>query len=191
MPPTQSLKVTEVAKLKRGSSNGRPTSRRPTVVLAWPTSLCSSGRRPFQHERFFVNAYKAPLFDLVEMVKLGIPAEVIAQLAEHMRIPPKRLTDTLGLSQAGVQRKVAQQRSLTTSESSRVLGLVRMIEQVQLMVHESRKPEPFDAAAWLAGWLEQALPALGGCTPAEFMDTAEGQAMVAQLLAQAHSGTYA
>ncbi|WP_313315853.1 antitoxin Xre/MbcA/ParS toxin-binding domain-containing protein [Pulveribacter sp.] len=175
---------------KRNPSNSR-ASRYPMAVFAWPTSLRSSGRSPSQHERLFVDAYKTPLFDLVEMVKLGIPAEVIAQLAEHMRIPPKRLTDTLGLSQASVQRKVAQQRSLTTSESSRVLGLVRMIGQVQLMVHESGEPEPFDAAAWLAGWLEQVLPALGGRTPAEFMDTAEGQAMVAQLLAQAHSGAYA
>lgn len=161
------------------------------AVFAWPTSLFSLGRRPSQHERFFVDAYQAPLIDLVETVKLGIPAEVIAQLAEHMRIPPKRLTDTLGLSRISVQRKVAQGQSLTTPESSRVLGLVRMIGQAQLMVHESGAREPFDAAAWLAGWLEQALPALDGRMPAEFMDTAEGQAMVAQLLAQARSGAYA
>jgi len=65
-----------------------------------------------------------------------------------------------------------------------------MIGQVQLIVHESGAREPFDAAAWLAGWLEQALPALGGHMHAEFMDTAEGQTMVALLLAQARSGAY-
>lgn len=147
MQTTPSLKVIGGAKRKRGSSNGRRASSHPTAVLAWPASLFSLGHRPSQHERFFVDAYQAPPINLAETVKLGIPAKVIAQLAEHMRIPPKRLTDTLGLSPASVQRKVAQGQSLTTPESSRVLGLVRMIGQVQLMVHESGAREPFDAAA--------------------------------------------
>jgi putative toxin-antitoxin system antitoxin component (TIGR02293 family) len=160
-------------------------------ALTWPTSQHSSGRRPSPYEYFFVDAYQAPLANLVEMVKRGAPAGAIAQLAEHMRIPQKRLMDALGLSRASVKRKVAHGQPLTAPESSRVLGLARMIGQVQLMVHELGGPDQFDAAVWLAGWLEDSLPALGGRMPAEFMDTAEGQAMVTQLLAQMRSGAYA
>jgi len=185
---TSSPKATGAA--KRGSSSDQ-AGRHSIASLAWPTSLHSSGRRPSQYEHFFVDAYQAPLINLVEMVRQGAPAGVVAQLAEHMRIPEKRLIDALGLSRASVKRKVAQGLPLTASESSRVLGLARMIGQVQFMVHELGGPDQFDAAAWLAGWLEDALPALGGRMPAEFMDTAEGQAMVAQLLAQTRSGAYA
>lgn len=68
--------------------------------------------------------------------------------------------------------------------------MVRWVGQVQAMVEESGIPEGFDAAAWLATWLEQPLPALDAKRPAELMDTAEGQSIVAQILSRAQSGAY-
>lgn len=82
MQTTPFPKVTGVAKGKRSPSFSR-ASCHSTAVLEWPTSVLSSDRRQSQHERFFADAYKAPLIDLVETVRQGIPAEVIAQLAEH------------------------------------------------------------------------------------------------------------
>ncbi|MCY1243257.1 hypothetical protein D9M72_562650 [compost metagenome] len=59
------------------------------------------------------------------------------------------------------------------------------------MVETSGNPDGFDAAAWMAQWLDQPLPALGERRPAELMDTAEGQAIVSNMLSRAQSGGYA
>lgn len=59
------------------------------------------------------------------------------------------------------------------------------------MVSESGDPEGFDAAHWVSDWLNTPLPALGGHHPATYMDTAEGQKLVSNLLAMVQSGAYA
>ena len=70
------------------------------------------------------------------------------------------------------------------------MGLAKLVGQVQAMVNESGDPVGFDAAKWVAGWLERPMPALAGRTPGEYMDTAEGQQIVAGLLERARSGTF-
>ncbi|MYM95718.1 MbcA/ParS/Xre antitoxin family protein [Duganella vulcania] len=55
----------------------------------------------------------------------------------------------------------------------------------------SGDPTGFDAEHWLAGWLAKPLPALGGATPASYLDTFEGQKLVAELLSMMQSGAYA
>jgi uncharacterized protein (DUF2384 family) len=72
-----------------------------------------------------------------------------------------------------------------------VVGMAKLIGQVQTMVEESGDPTGFDAAQWLARWLDEPLPALDGKRPAEYMDTAEGRDLVSNLLAMAQSGAYA
>ncbi len=76
-------------------------------------------------------------------------------------------------------------------DNSRVLGLAHLVEQVQAMVQQSGDPAGFDAAQWVAQWLEKPLPALGGKRPAEFMDSAEGLAIISNLVARMQSGAYA
>jgi uncharacterized protein (DUF2384 family) len=98
---------------------------------------------------------------------------------------------TLRLSRATVNRKVRSEGTLSQDESERVLGMASLIGQVQTMVEESGQMEGFNAAEWLAHWLFQPLPALGGNTPASFMDSIEGQKMVSNLLAMTQSGAYA
>ncbi|MRW83227.1 DUF2384 domain-containing protein [Pseudoduganella sp. FT26W] len=59
------------------------------------------------------------------------------------------------------------------------------------MVDESGNPKGGDAARWLAVWLAAPLPALGGATPASYMDTFAGQKLVEDLLSMIQSGAYA
>ena len=67
-----------------------------------------------------------------------------------------------------------------------------MIGQVEVMVAESgADAESFDAAAWVARWLDEVSPALGNKRPGEFMDTVAGQEIVSNLLAKMQSGAYA
>ena len=58
-------------------------------------------------------------------------------------------------------------------------------------MRESGGPAHFDCARWVMTWLGQPLPALGGRRPAELMGTAEGRALVSDLLAQQQSGACA
>jgi putative toxin-antitoxin system antitoxin component (TIGR02293 family) len=139
----------------------------------------------------FVQAYRADPMELVTLVKRGVTAESVQALAKLMSISKERLADTLGLASATVNRKSRDQKPLSSDESSRVIGMARLVGQVQAMVEESGDPEGFDAASWVAQWLEQPLPALGGRRPAELMDTPEGQNLVSNLVARLQTGAYA
>jgi putative toxin-antitoxin system antitoxin component (TIGR02293 family) len=139
----------------------------------------------------FKHAYRADPMELVTLVKRGVPAESVQALAKLMSISKERLADTLGLASATVNRKSRDHKPLSSDESSRVVGMARLVGQVQAMVEESGDPEGFDAATWVAQWLEEPLPALGGRRPAELMDTPEGQSLVSNLVARLQTGAYA
>jgi len=82
-------------------------------------------------------------------------------------------------------------KPLNLPESERLLGVRQLVDQVQQMVEQSGDPKGFNASEWVDQWLEQSLPALGGKSPAEYMDTEAGRELVSQLLRQAQSGSYA
>jgi putative toxin-antitoxin system antitoxin component (TIGR02293 family) len=128
---------------------------------------------------------------LVELIKQGLPAAMPGEIASRMGVAKDRVYQQLGLPRATVERKVREAKPLSPDESSRVLGLARLVGQAQRMVEESGRPQGFDAAVWVAGWLERPVAALGGRRPAELMDTAEGQAIVAATLSRAQSAAYA
>jgi putative toxin-antitoxin system antitoxin component (TIGR02293 family) len=139
----------------------------------------------------FVSLYRIDPLENVRLVKLGVAPTVIARMSAGMGVTKDKLLTTLGLPRATIQRKEQKDQSLTADESSRVLGIGRLIGQTQAMVEASGDPRGFDAAVWVARWLDEPLPALGGQRPAELMDTAEGQAIVSNLLARSQSGAYA
>lgn len=139
-----------------------------------------------------VHSFQAGARERIEEIRQGIPARRISELSGAMEVPKERLIDSLGLSRATVNRKASQGQSLSREESERVLGMQVLIGQVQAMVAGAgAEAADFDAARWLAQWLAQPLPALGGDTPASYLDTVEGQKLVARLLAMAESGAYA
>lgn len=139
----------------------------------------------------FRRFYEADPMEQVSIVKRGVNARMLDVLAASMRMPKEKLVITLGLARATIQRKSRLQAALSSDESSRVIGVTKLIGQAQAMVEESGAPEDFDAAVWIAHWLDQPLPALNGRRPGDLMDTAEGRAMVSQLLERSRSGAYA
>ena len=139
----------------------------------------------------FVSLFRKDPLEHVGLVKHGVPALLVELVAGGMGVSKDKLLATLGLPRATIQRKAKINQSLSAEESSRVLGISRLIGQTQAMVEASGDPDGFDAAAWVAQWLDQPLPALGGQRPAQLMDTAEGQAIVSNMLSRAQSGAYA
>ncbi len=140
---------------------------------------------------FFVQAYYADPMQVAKTVRGGVPSEQMQYITTKMRWPQDKSIATLGLSRSTIARRLSNKEKLSPEESSRVYGLRRLIGQVEAMVRESGNPEGFDAPAWVGNWLERPQPSLGGKTPSSFMDTAEGQQLVMQVLAQAQSGAYA
>jgi putative toxin-antitoxin system antitoxin component (TIGR02293 family) len=135
--------------------------------------------------------YCASALQRAALVRRGIPARYTEVLARAMHMSKERFYTTVGLSRATVDRKVKANKPLSPDESERVMGIARLMGQVQTLVEESGDPKDFDAARWLAEWLDHPLPALGGQRPAQLMDTADGRMLLADLLAQQQSAAYA
>lgn len=135
--------------------------------------------------------YRADPLTRIAWVRDGLPADVLPAMSVAMAVPRETLYATLGLARATVSRKLQAGQRLNPDESERVLGLLRLVGQTDALVAESGRPDGFDAARWVAKWLERPVPALGGVRPADLMDTGEGRALVANLLACMQSGAYA
>jgi putative toxin-antitoxin system antitoxin component (TIGR02293 family) len=129
--------------------------------------------------------------DRINVVKEGLPARLLSTLAGDMAVPRETLYEWVGIPRSTANRKVKTDDTLSRDESERTLGIARLVGQVQTIVAESGQPEGFDAARWTADWLREPNNALGGRPPGEFMDTADGRALVAGLIAQMQSGAYA
>jgi putative toxin-antitoxin system antitoxin component (TIGR02293 family) len=127
----------------------------------------------------------------IRMVRAGVPARFVVDLSNAMSLPRERLYAATGLARATIDRKVSNEDVLAPGESEAVVALTRLIGQAAAMVEESGTARDFDAARWIGAWLQRPHAALDGKPPAEFMDTAEGRALVANLLAQQQSGGYA
>ena len=137
-----------------------------------------------------------PLFELsapdqIAIIRDGISPDALKTMIQAMELSQEKVFDYLALSAATINRKIKREERLSPDESARVLGLASLIGQVQAMVERSGDPEGFDAAKWVAEWIERPLPALGGEKPAAYLDTTTGQQMVADLLAKMESGAYA
>ena len=188
----------EVATFLHKAWSGRKvslTTFRAEDELDQLTALVKSNTRLLdeQHRYLldFQEVYASSMHSLVEATKAGVSPKMLSVLSSEMGMPKEGMAERLGLASSTVRNKTANSKLLSTDDSEKVIGMSRLIGQVQTMVNEAGNPEGFDAAAWLANWMEQGLPALGGRKPSEYMDTAVGQALVSQLLDQIRSGAYA
>lgn len=155
-------------------------SRYPATVPSAPLVVAEGAERylPDPHAR-------------IALIRQGLPASTITHLSSRMGISKELLLSSLGLPRATISRKEKDAALLSKDESERVLGVETLIGMVQAMVEASGDPSGFDAARWLSGWLTTPVPALAGETPASYLDTFEGQRLVADLLATMQSGAYA
>lgn len=139
----------------------------------------------------YLAIYRASPLERIEMIKHGVMATVAKRIIAQLAIGQGSALKALDLSAATINKKAKQRRPLSPSESERVLGVARLVGQLEALVEESGDPDGFDAAVWMSRWLNDPLPALGGRRPIELMDTMEGQALVSNALARIQSGAYA
>lgn len=135
--------------------------------------------------------YPSEPLERINLVREGVPAYAVEVISEEMAISKEKLYATLGLPRATINRKLRAKQLLNQDESERVLGIWRLVGQVDTIVKQSGNPADFDAAKWVARWLDRPHPALGGRRPGELMDTAEGRTLVSDLIARMESAAYA
>ncbi len=139
----------------------------------------------------YVDYYRAAPLERIRIVKQGVPASEAKKIMSDLVAMPVPVTSqALNIPISTLNRKVKNQETFGPGESERLLGLARLIGQVEAMVEESGDPAGFNAAAWTARWLSEPLPALGGAKPASFMDTMDGQQLVSDMLSRAQSGAF-
>lgn len=128
--------------------------------------------------------------DRAGVIKSGVPASVATKISQDMGFPRDRVVRLIGVPPATVNRRLAKNADFSMDESERLMGLTKLIGQVEAMVRESGDPSGFQPAKWFSRWIETPVPALGGRKPEEFLDTSDGREAVSTLLAQIQSGAY-
>ncbi len=167
----------------RSAASATPTAAAPAADAWWG--------RVVDGQLSIGSLHRADPMERVELARAGVPAAALGVIARDMGIARDKLYATIGVPRATMERKVREQRRLSPDESERVLGVARLVALVEQMVGAAGAAPAFDAARWVAAWLDTPLPALGGGRPASLMDTAAGREIVAGLVGQLQSGAYA
>lgn len=139
----------------------------------------------------YLDIYRASPSDRIRLIKDGVPALKAKRMIADLHFDQRPLLGALNLKTATVNRKAARDEVLSPENGERVIGIAKLVGQIEAMLEDSGEPRGFDGPAWLSQWLREPLAALGGAKPVDLLDTMEGQALVAQVLAQVRSGAYA
>ena len=130
--------------------------------------------------------------DQVELERKGLPALVVAGLAQAMAVPRVRIFEMMNLPRATMEKKISGGEVLTGVANRRALNFLRLLAHAREILNDSTaaEAERFDVARWLGRWIETPQPALGGKKPADLLDTEIGASMVDRTLGAARSGAY-
>lgn len=139
----------------------------------------------------YADVYDLDLVGRVKKVKRGIPSGAVSQMATDMGVPQKRVQDVLRLASSSMTRRKRTDQPLSVDESERVLRLQSLIGLAQKLVMQFGDPEGFNAAKWVADWMDQPLPALGGERPSVYLDTDAGARLVEDTLMSMVTGVAA
>jgi putative toxin-antitoxin system antitoxin component (TIGR02293 family) len=139
----------------------------------------------------YLETFRASPIERIEIIRRGVRATEAKRIMADLAMGKGAALKALRLSPATVNKKAKHNQTLSPEESERVIGIAKLVGQIESMVQESGNPEGFDAATWLSRWLRDPLPAFGGERPVDLMDTIEGQSLVSTALAQLQTGAYA
>ena len=131
--------------------------------------------------------FEATPIERISMIRARVGARDAMRILTEVARANGQIFEALGVSKSSVSRKAASDQFLSRSESERILGLAKLIGQVQSMTNDAEA----DAPAWLATWMAEPVPALGGERPINLIGTMEGQAVVSNMLGHLLRGGFA
>lgn len=119
--------------------------------------------------------------DAIVAIRAGVPAGIVGEVAEFLRLRHETLTEYLRLDDASVHDRAARRDALLPWEASRVYLVFKVYERIFAMCqHEEGAIE----------WLGLRIPALGNVTVLSLLDTPAGFDLVLCTLSQMESGAY-
>jgi putative toxin-antitoxin system antitoxin component (TIGR02293 family) len=120
-----------------------------------------------------VTIYALSVMERADIVEHGVPARFLERLAVELAVSKEKLYHIIGVSRATADRKLKADQVLSAADSEHVIGMARLVGQVQQIVQESGDPAGFDAGRWVTAFLDAPSPALGGRRPRDLMRTSE------------------
>jgi putative toxin-antitoxin system antitoxin component (TIGR02293 family) len=127
-------------------------------------------KRPIRHE-----------FDLIEVVKEGLPIASVAFLQKNFGLTNKQMSALLAISESTYQRRLRANATLTVDETEKVISLSEVYE---------RGMEVFEDGSDLARWLVSPVRNLQNRKPIDLLDTMLGRAQVMTVLNALLHGIY-
>jgi|GEM_PF-20658 len=106
-------------------------------------------RRKPSAVRSYLDVWRATPHTRHTWIKAGYPAQDAKALLQALTINQAVVFRALNLSVATVNKKAKAGGSLTTDESERVLGVAKLVGQLEAIVEESGDSTGFDAASWI------------------------------------------
>ena len=146
-------------------------------------------RRAFQDLILRMNA--SPGVVLFDAVEAGVPTYLVHAIAGATGESVADVMDLIGVSPTTFRRKEEAGEPLPDVAGHRVMGFLRVVATLRRLLDESGDPQQlksFDLEAWVARWMREALPELGGKTPAEMLRNPEGQRAIEQVLERMRGG---
>ena len=165
----------------------------PSVIpkKAAPRAPHKSQLGAIQLDLSFAAIYRVEPIDRIKLIREGVPARYINVISDSMGITKETLFKFLNLPKSTIDKKSVANQMLPIEQGERLIGIAKLVGQVESMIAESGNPDGFDAAKWVASWLEKPSPALAGEKPSAYLDTIAGQEMISDLLAKIQTGAYA
>lgn len=133
----------------------------------------------------------SPGVDLFNAVEAGVPTDLVTVIAGATGEAVVSVMDLIGVSQTTFRRKEEAREPLPDVAGHRLMGYLRVVATLRRLLAESGDPEQvraFDLEGWVAQWMREELPDLGGKTPAEMLRNPEGQRAVEQVLERMRGG---
>lgn len=176
--------------VREASAGQKKTTRREGISESAKAEAGVSGK-PWLKESRYLRIFRASPSERIALIREGIAAESLVITGMDMGMPKERLLSFLHFPRSTINRRISRKECLPPEFSERMIGLEKLIGQVEDIMADAEGVQNFNAAQWVAQWLELPLPALANAKPADYMDTIEGQALVAGLLTRIQTGAYA
>lgn len=119
-------------------------------------------KRPIRHD-----------YDLIELVKEGLPMESVAFLQSNLGFTNKEMSHILAISESTYQRRIRAKSRLTQDETEKAISLSEIYEKG---IDVFRSKPDFES------WLQTKIPAMDNQRPADMLDSMIGRQHVMDAL---------
>ena len=140
---------------------------------------------------FVARVLASPGTVLFDAVEAGVPTYMVNVIAGATGEATTSVMGLIGVSPTTFRRKEEANEPLPDVAGHRLMGFLRVAATLRKLLDESGDPKQlkgFDLEGWVAQWMREALPELGGKTPAEMLRNPEGQRAVEQVLERMRGG---